>query len=1598
MRRSVRAALAVGGGCLVYVGLASLLPEASPPGPMATTAAPSQCVEEHLEPGHACALDAKGMLKRFREAIRDKGAVHRTVAIPSGGEAVAGQVIVGLRPAAFHGQALAELAARQGLQLKRALPRLKQALLVWSGPKRLAQVLEQLRREPLVRYAEPNVVARVALRPNDPFLPTAGQRSANLEAAWSLTTGDANVLVAVLDTGVDPTHPDLNTRLLPGYDFVNQTAAMRDDNGHGTAMAGIIGARGQNQRGCVGIAFGCRIVPVKVADANGRASVADVAAGIDYAVQRNVRVINLSMGARVGSQALKDAVDRALAAGIVVVASAGNEPLHHEMVPAAYPGVVSATVTSREGALGYDAVVASGVDVGAPGEELITTLPGEVYCFVSGSSAAAAYASGVAALCAARDPTLTGAQIANVLRHSQDPITALKGLERSYRFGALNPLRAVRRARAGAVDLAISDVRLYPSSPLPGQAATLVVEVSNEGNVPLTQQVVRAELLQAGTALKREIGAGVVDLAMGERKELRLPFTAPQAGSRWTARVIATPPSGDVEPSDGERNLSLTLASGSPAPDLRIVSRSITTPDVAQGQVTATVVVENRGNAAAPRVTLSAATLPAGPTLSGTATPLGQPAVLPGLAVGGQASATFTYTIPSPTPTGIVRLRVAAQPLSNEVATADNQAYLDFKLGSAGQLRGLYQASNGVDVIPDAAWRVDPNRTYVPVQVFVPSKGGLTTSTRLRVTRTTISANDTPGGGTPVYEDTRGAAPTVSPAGLVIVDEMGNARPRPDLFGDNDLSMNGHHDIVRLPRSALGIPAVPAAPVVKFLDVKVEWEQQRVLFFVFSSTRSGSHRSVPRVTFSSSSFPSLPGDNHYHDVHHHTIAEWNFGSPIDIFAPRKAYGGPLQMVFECAYAMGVIASPTAAAAKDRIISTDHNSFNNRTIPDPDGPNHRPPFGPQSVANNPGVGQLEAYRNVLGITAGEEIAFAQMIPANFNTGIAAVNQILTFLPGLPIGAHMLLYRADHVEGPWHGGLTNFLVSPNNPNIKVDLGALLNDVAKNRQQRQGGAFSYASHPFSSMGWSDSNARAMFGLDPALRTKNEVHDASGKFVLKGLEFFNGRSDRTLPNSAVNFNDLNPWANASFARGRTWDRGLWRDMTRWHEFIAQTLEYSFTSDPQVRFVRKIYQAGGSDAHGDFNFAVSRTATPLNIQSTYKVNSGAWYDVRTYCLGGGKAGATAQERWLNAYADGNTLVTDGPLVQFSVDANGKFDSANLRWHDQREVHEDADGRIGGNGPLDGGYTALVARGSAAPIFGYRYTSSAEFGQIAAVLLYKTEAGAKNPTRTRGTTNTYEQIVGVNTLALGGADTDLTQPLDPAKEGPVTKITAFAMGAYTGVNPDQADMGPDDRRCWTNPVFAVPYDVTIDVNQVDPASATIPAGALTVEYRFDVSMDPSRYTIDVKSLDQSGESTGRTEAALSELVPASGSGWSDQPGIKGSVLRVVNQDPIPVSGQEYPAAGQASFVVYWRDAPRDAAGNALNPIAASFSTTHHAAPPGSIAPSTSSTAAGSTAASTGGRRSRGGACALAAPTGRSPLGGLPLLLLLVLLLRRRPQE
>lgn len=350
------------------------------------------------------------------------------------------------------------------------IPRLGTAVVSVPLAKKDA-ALKALERLPGVEYAETNGTLHASdVIVNDPYFNSSSWPLANpfFPDAWSLTTGSPNTVVAVIDTGVMPNHPDLGT-LLPGYDFVNNDNDPRDDEGHGTAVAGIVAGQGNNGLGIAGTCWGCRIMPVKVLDFTGEGTDSWVAAGIVWAADHGAGVINLSLGGG-GSQTLADAITYAQNRGIVVVAAAGNDGLwEFPQYPAAYPGVISVGAVDESDEYYLFSNWGSWVQVDAPGCTNTTHLsdpvrpdslyfnlgdPSDSYYAIPefcGTSAAAPFVAGLAGLARSLNPSASSLSVANAIEQTASPRPPVWGEGNSlYGFiNAFSALQAVAIAPAG---------------------------------------------------------------------------------------------------------------------------------------------------------------------------------------------------------------------------------------------------------------------------------------------------------------------------------------------------------------------------------------------------------------------------------------------------------------------------------------------------------------------------------------------------------------------------------------------------------------------------------------------------------------------------------------------------------------------------------------------------------------------------------------------------------------------------------------------------------------------------------------------------------------------------------------------------------------------------------------------------------------------------------------------------------------------------------------------------------------------------------------------------------------------------------------------
>lgn len=337
-----------------------------------------------------------------------------------------------------------------------------------------------MRRLVLAVFALACVVAPGAatapVQPNDPAWPDQwAQQKIGLPQVWETTTGDPSVVIALIDTGVNAI-PDLQDALVPGWDFVENDAQPQDTHSHGTRVASVIAARGNNQTAMAGHCWGCKIMPVRVT-AGGAVRPERIAAGIVWAVEHGARIINISLS-HVGPpdpterEAVRYAIDR----GVVVVASAGNAGNEVPQYPASYPGVLSVGATDDSDKLYFWSNHGASVVLTAPGCHMIvdaTTPPGTI----CGTSFTPAAVSGVAGLLISRNPSLTVQQVWAVLTSTAKPVAGVA-------YGRIDALAAFQH-----LGLLAAPVAQPTPAPTP-RARTVVVK---------GQRYTREARLESGT-------------------------------------------------------------------------------------------------------------------------------------------------------------------------------------------------------------------------------------------------------------------------------------------------------------------------------------------------------------------------------------------------------------------------------------------------------------------------------------------------------------------------------------------------------------------------------------------------------------------------------------------------------------------------------------------------------------------------------------------------------------------------------------------------------------------------------------------------------------------------------------------------------------------------------------------------------------------------------------------------------------------------------------------------------------------------------------------------------------------------------------------
>ena len=397
-----------------------------------------------------------------------------------------------------------------------------------------------------VRYAEPNYVYQPFLTPNDPFFSSKqwGPQKINAPAAWDTTTGTSSTVVAVVDTGVDSTHPDFSGKMLTG---TNCTTGPDTLLGHGTHVAGIAAAIGNNGIGIAGVDWAAGILPIKVCTISGCTNT-DIACGVvfgtNFAISTpGVRVVeNLSLGGPGYAQQLKDAIDYALQNNVLVVASAGNDGKSTVLFPAGYPGVMAVGASTPTNDRATFSTYGPHLSVIAPGVDIYSTVPGGSYTLMSGTSMAAPHVSGVAALILAVNPGLTASQVRAQIEQTATHLGS-PGFNPQFGWGLVNAAAVIGApvtSNYGQVQVTVLDnITLAPVG-----GADVIVWVGTTSCLGLTQVVQTAQTASpSGVAFFGAVSAGsycATASTTAKKATTQTPFLV-TAGTTTNATVILAP-------------------------------------------------------------------------------------------------------------------------------------------------------------------------------------------------------------------------------------------------------------------------------------------------------------------------------------------------------------------------------------------------------------------------------------------------------------------------------------------------------------------------------------------------------------------------------------------------------------------------------------------------------------------------------------------------------------------------------------------------------------------------------------------------------------------------------------------------------------------------------------------------------------------------------------------------------------------------------------------------------------------------------------------------------------------------------------------------
>jgi len=409
---------------------------------------------------------------------------------------VPGRLIVQERIGADSDAVSRAIQSRGTLRIGR-IPQLRHHVLQVSED-RIDQTIQSLMDSGLFTFVERDGVASTSAVPTDPnFASQWHLATIQAPSAWNTSVGSSAQPIAIIDSGIDSTHPDLAPRVMAGWNFLSGNSDTHDQMGHGSAVAGSVAAATNNSIGVAGVTWANPIMPLVVVDPTGYASYSNIASAITYAADHGVRIMNISLGGTGASSALQSAVNYAWNKGAVIFSSAGNGAGSTPYYPAACDNVVSVSSTEPNDTLSGFSNYGSWVDLAAPGDNILTTSAGGGYGGWSGTSFSSPIAAGVGALALAVRPSLSASALVALLEQNSDDIGTV-GFDTSFGYGRVNAYKAVSAALSTTVN---PPPAVTISSPSSGTtvSGTVAVKGSVADNLGVTSVSLYCDGVLVGT-------------------------------------------------------------------------------------------------------------------------------------------------------------------------------------------------------------------------------------------------------------------------------------------------------------------------------------------------------------------------------------------------------------------------------------------------------------------------------------------------------------------------------------------------------------------------------------------------------------------------------------------------------------------------------------------------------------------------------------------------------------------------------------------------------------------------------------------------------------------------------------------------------------------------------------------------------------------------------------------------------------------------------------------------------------------------------------------------------------------------------------------